>query len=79
MESLLDRVRLLVSDVFAIPTEQVREETTQRDVKNWDSTNILHLILSLESEFGVSLDVDEATELTSVAAILNVLKKKGVA
>jgi len=76
LESLESRVRKVISEVFAIPVEQVRKETTQHDIKNWDSTNVLHLILSLESEFGMTFDVDELTEFTSVETILSIIKRK---
>jgi acyl carrier protein len=77
-ESLKDRVREIVSSVFNVPIEQVTLTTSHDTVKNWDSANIISLLLALESEFGITLNVDEATNLLSVQAILDILHKKGV-
>ena len=44
-EVLTARVRNLVSDVFSVPLAEISEATTHTDVENWDSANIINLIL----------------------------------
>jgi len=77
-ESLENRAGRVVAEVFAVPLEEVQAGTTRVDIQNWDSVNILNLILALESEFQVTLEVDELAELTSVEAILNILRRRCV-
>ena len=77
-ELLEKRVREIIASVFNVPIEQIDITTSYDMIKNWDSANIINLMLALESEFGITLSVDEATNLLSVQAILDILHKKGV-
>ena len=45
----------------------------------WDSLAHMDVILSIEQHFAVNLEGDEIADMQSVAAIINVLKTKGVA
>ena len=76
-ETVLNRVRLLVADVLGLPLEKVGAGTSYLDVSEWDSVNIVKLAMAAEAEFGVSVSPDDAINFTSVAAIVEVLEKKG--
>ena len=79
IESVLDeRVKNVISAVFEIPPDSVTLQTSNKNVKNWDSLNLINLMIALESEFGITLDVDEAVELLSVEKIIGILRAKGV-
>ncbi len=75
---LENRVKNVISAVFDIPVESVSIQTSNKNVKNWDSLNIINLMIALESEFGIALDVDEAVDLLSVEKIIGVLRTKGI-
>lgn len=76
--SLETRVIQVVADVFGVPVEGVSMDTTKDDVDGWDSVNVIHLVMALESEFGVSVSVEETADLLSVALIHVLLKEKGL-
>lgn len=73
------RVRQLVSNVFGLPFGAINLESSHKTISNWDSLNIINLMIAIESEFGVTLDVDEAVDLSSVKKIVNLLRQKGLA
>jgi|WetSurMetagenome_2_1015567.scaffolds.fasta_scaffold39879_3 acyl carrier protein len=77
-EQLELRVKQLVADVFGLPLEIITIESSQKSVSNWDSLMIINLMMAIESEFGVTLDVDEAVDLLSVKKIIGILNSKGV-
>ena len=58
-------------DFSLIPEEQ---ET----VEDWDSLNVLNVLMAIESEFGVTISPEEAASFVSVEKILAVLRTKGV-
>jgi acyl carrier protein len=66
-----ERVRRIVSDVFAVPVDQVTDESSPETIEAWDSMAHLNLVLSLEQEFAVTFDLDEIAQLTSVRAIVD--------
>jgi acyl carrier protein len=73
------RVRQLVSNVFGLPIGAINLESSYKTISNWDSLNIINLMIAIESEFGVTLDVDEAVDLLSVKKIIVLLRQKGLA
>jgi acyl carrier protein len=76
--SLETRVCSVVADVFGLPLNEVSSATSHEEVKNWDSLNIINLLVALEQEFAVNFSPDEAVKFLSVANILTVLKEKDV-
>jgi acyl carrier protein len=68
------KVSTLMADIFSVSISEITRETSQIDLDNWDSVQHLNLMLALEEEFGVTLDVDDLSALTSVTAILNYLE-----
>lgn len=66
---LKDRVRTVVAATLGLPLEKVTDATSNHDVESWDSMNHIHLVVALETEFGVSFEPEQAIELTSVRAI----------
>lgn len=66
-----ERVRRIVSDVFAVPIDQVTDESSPESIEAWDSMAHLNLVLSLEQEFAITFDLNEIAELTSVPAIVD--------
>jgi acyl carrier protein len=76
-EVLEKKVYEIVSSVFGVPQGTINAQSSNKSVSNWDSFNIINLMLALESEFEITIDVDEAASLQSVKAILDVLRQKG--
>ena len=56
--------------------ENVNVETSQENNSNWDSLRHLNLIVELESEFEVSFEPEEITEMSSAKKIISTLKSK---
>jgi acyl carrier protein len=68
----------VVAEVFGVPRDQVRDETSNQTLPEWDSLGHITLVLELETRFGISLSVEEALTLTSVGAIKRALAERGV-
>jgi acyl carrier protein len=75
---LENRIKNVISIVFDVPLDSVTLQTSNKNIRNWDSLNLINLMIALESEFGVTLDVDEVVDLLSVEKIVEVLRAKGI-
>jgi acyl carrier protein len=75
----LDRVRNMFSDVFQIPLDQVKPESSPDTIPNWDSLQHLNLVLALEQEFNVQFTPEEIEQLLSVELVAALLEEKRVA
>ena len=71
-----DMIRKVFTNVF----ESVKEEDVIFDGKHeefdeWDSLTHMNLVSALEEEFGISLSVDDISEMDSVMRVLETVKK----
>ena len=77
-ESVEQRTRRLVAEVFGLPLDSVSRATSHETVEEWDSINVLNLLMAVESEFEVVVSPEEAASFMSVEKILAVLRTKGI-
>ena len=77
-ESVEQRTRRLVAEVFGLPLDSVTRATSHETVEEWDSINVLNLLMAVESEFEVVVSPEEAASFMSVEKILAVLRTKGI-
>jgi len=68
------RLYRVISGVLGVPLESVCEATGQDTIDAWDSLAHVHLIVALESEFSLSFTPQQALKMTSIPAILEVLR-----
>ncbi len=70
-----EKVLEILKNLFEL--DNVDETCSQTTCEKWDSMGVLNLVVELESEFDVSLEPEEITQLVSYDAIIKVLKSKG--
>jgi acyl carrier protein len=68
----------LLADVFGLRPLDITSELDKSEVDSWDSLKQMDLVMSLEREYGITLDILDIVRITSVAAIISVLNEKGV-
>jgi len=71
-------LKKLLSHVFRIREIDVVPSLKKEDVGSWDSLKQMDLVVSLESEYGILLEIPDILQMQSVEEIINVLKNKGV-
>lgn len=69
-----EKVLEILKNVFEL--DCVDTTCSQGTCEKWDSMAQLNIVVELESEFGVSFDPEQITEMKSVTDILNILSKK---
>ena len=74
--AFVDRVARIVETVYSLAPGTVTGASTSDDIERWDSLGHLVLMLELEQEFGVQLQPDETSEMTSVQAIVSALRDR---
>jgi acyl carrier protein len=73
-----DRVQRIFADVFQIPIDDVKPESSPDTIPNWDSLQHLNLVLALEQEFQVQFSPEEIEQLLSVEFVTMLLEEKQV-
>ena len=67
-------LKQVMATVLEVPATSVGPDTDMDSVDSWDSLRHLTLVLSLEQEFGVSIDDEDAGSITSYPLIKLVLE-----
>jgi acyl carrier protein len=75
-ESTLRRV---VSEVFTIPAEEVTDDLSPDSIDDWDSLSHLRLVTALEEAFHVKFETAEIMDMTTVAAVRDIVERKTAA
>ena len=70
-----NRLRRAVCAGLRINDDSYRPDLQLGDLDEWDSLGHLELVAQIESEFGVSLTLDDIPSLTSLDAIRNRLDR----
>lgn len=71
------KLTTILADVFGLRESEIRPDLEKEDVDNWDSLKQMDLVLSLEREYDIALEIPDILKMTSVSAIVEVLKEKG--
>jgi acyl carrier protein len=69
----LEKIQKIFDNVFD-DCPSIDENTSKENFELWDSLNHLSLVLEIESELGISLDIEQIEQLKSVKDILALLK-----
>jgi acyl carrier protein len=71
-----DRIKYVMSTVFEIPVEQIKDDSSPDTIESWDSLKHMNLVVALEEEFEIELTDDEIIEMMNYLLIIEVLKNK---
>ena len=64
-----DRIKSIMSTVFEIPEEQIKDNSSPDTIESWDSLKHMNLIIALEEEFEVELTDNEIYEMMNYTLI----------
>ena len=71
--TIMARLTGVFHEIFDDESIALREETTAKDIEEWDSLMHITLVLAVEKEFGVRLNAAEVGGLANVGAMLDLL------
>lgn len=71
--SIEERVKEVMAGMFDIAETEIGASSSIETVENWDSLRHVNLIMALEQEFGVTMDTEDAIEMTSFTAVCDAL------
>jgi len=72
-QSLEQRVRRVVTELFTVSPESVTPESAPQNIEGWDSFGHLNLVLALEQEFGVKFAPEQIDQMTDVRTIITLV------
>jgi acyl carrier protein len=66
----------ITTELLGIKEEDIKDELSPKDVKDWDSMNYLLFIAELEKEFSMSFTMDQVMNAKCLGDIRKIVETK---
>ena len=76
--ALDEKVKEIIVEQLGVNAEQVNPEASFIEDLGADSLDTVELVMAFEEEFGAEIPDEDAEKLTTVGAVLEYLKEKGI-
>ena len=68
-----ERIKNVMSSVFELPVEQIKDDSSPDNIKSWDSLKHMNLVIALEDEFNCEFTDSETVEIVNYKLILAII------
>lgn len=72
----LIKIRNIFRDIFDDEEMTISEETSRKDLEDWDSVEHVKLVLTIEDEFGIRLTTEEVSSIKTVGDFIRAIEKR---
>ena len=73
-----EKLKNIIAEVLNVDADEITMDTTFVDDLGADSLDLFELVMALEEKYEVEIPSEELAELTTVGAVMEYLKNKGV-
>jgi acyl carrier protein len=75
-DEILDSVSIIIREVLDLPDLDITEQTSAKDVDEWDSMTHIQLISTIEDRYKVRFALGELQSLKNVGDMIQLIQKK---
>ena len=75
---MLEEMKEMIAEQLNCEESSITETTSFKDDLGADSLDLFELVMALEEKYEVEIPSEEQAELTTVGAVMEYLKNKGV-
>ena len=75
---MLEKMKEMVADQLNVDAAEITAETSFKDDLGADSLDLFELVMALEEEYNVEIPSEDLEKLTTLGAVMDYLKSKGV-
>ena len=75
---MLEKIKEMIADSLGVDAGTITEESSFKDDLGADSLDLFELVMALEEEYNVEIPSEDLEKLTTVGAVMDYLKSKGV-
>jgi len=74
--NVTEKIVQIFDDIFNIENIKINNNSSQDDIKDWDSIGHVRLMMALEKEFNINIPIEDAVELLIFNDIKDYISKK---
>ena len=75
---MLEKMSEMIAEQLNCDAAGITAETSFKDDLGADSLDLFELVMALEDEYNIEIPAEDLTDLTTVGAVMDHLKNKGV-
>lgn len=75
---MLEKMREIIAEQLNCDEGSIEMTTSFKEDLGADSLDLFELVMAFEDEYSIEIPTEELQELTTVGAVINYLKDKGV-
>ena len=75
---MLEKMKEMMADKLSVDEYKITLESNFKDDLDADSLDLFELVMALEDEYNIEIPAEDLTDLTTVGAVMDYLKNKGV-
>lgn len=73
-----EQFRYIIAGALSVPVSEIDDQLSYQGIPEWDSMSHVSLISELESNYRISIEMEDALEMSTVSKVREVLTKYGV-
>ena len=75
---MLEKMSEMIAEQLNCEAGDITSETSFKDDLGADSLDLFELVMALEDEYNIEIPAEDLTDMTTVGAVMDYLKDKGV-
>lgn len=75
---MLERVKEIIEEQLNLENVEITEETRFKEDLEVDSLDLFELVMAFEEEYGIEIPSEDLEQITTVGAVIEYMKSKGV-
>ena len=75
---MLERIAGIIREQLNLDNVEITEETSFKDDLDADSLDLFELVMAFEEEYEVEIPSEDLEKITTVGAVIEYMKSKGV-
>lgn len=75
---MLEKMSEMIAEQLNCDAAEINADTSFKDDLGADSLDLFELVMALEDEYNIEIPAEDLTDLTTVGAVMDYLKDKGV-
>ena len=75
---MFEKIKEMVAENLGVDAGSITEESSFKDDLGADSLDLFELVMALEEEYEIEIPSEELEKITTVGAVADYLKSKGV-
>ena len=75
-EEIYEQLNEVFRDVFDDDTIEVNDQTTSRDIEDWDSLEHINLVAAIETQFGMKFTMGQVVTMKNVGEMVDIISSQ---